>query len=118
MKTLTWFQTIFLAATVAMGGALKTNALTEARMLHRSCATLAGLVAIALVFVAFKNRHTMTAKALSVAILVLTFAAGLGGKMAASGIDYELSYVLMAGSGTLALVAGVVLLVMTHRSKV
>jgi hypothetical protein len=103
-------QILLLGATLAMGAALKGGLIEEARLLHRSFATLGGIAAIATTIAAFRGAQTKSVKMLSILTLILAFGAAVGGKLAASGVSYNLSYGAMAGSGTLALILSIVLL--------
>lgn len=109
LKKLLIVQILLLAGTLAMGAGLKFGLFEQARLVHRGFATAGGIAAIVSTIIVFTNAQPKSIKVMAVLTLILTFAAAIGGKMAASGVSYNASYGLMVAAGSLATLLSIVM---------
>ncbi|MCA9388401.1 hypothetical protein KC644_01400 [Candidatus Berkelbacteria bacterium] len=96
---------ITLAATIVFGLILKGNLASDIRSYHKLMALLSvllGVFAAAASFVTHTNNKT---KGLLLLTLLLILSAAMGGRNAASAINYNISYLQMVGSTAVALLS-------------
>lgn len=96
-------QIIALVAAIILGTVLTKTFNTDLKMVHASVGALAGLTAAVTVYIAVREKVSRAVLGLTIAALILTFLAAIGGKIAATNYDQGLMLMRIAAIAALAI---------------
>lgn len=103
LKKSLYIQIILLLIVSSLGFVLTTNTTDSVRMLHAGLGFLTGLNALAAAYFAITTKQTQKIIGFTLAIVLFTALAGIGGKI--TDMDYNFGLLLMRASAIVALIA-------------